>query len=151
MVKNGTEGENVEKGRYQLVLTAFAKNAEGAGFRTLKLNVVIDQVIDEDAESVDFDDVYYGFMDLNTYNTTNSTSVASDNTWKTLIGYSNIKYKLIENVYVFDFTQYEIDNGITHNKMVVNVTASGLTKSALAFVTNSNDKIIGIKLIASFN
>ena len=151
VVTNGVEDADVDTGRYQLVLTTFATNAVGNGYRTIKLNVILDQIVSEQAESVIFEDVYHGFMDLNTYNATNSTSITSDDTWTSLVGYSNIKYKLIDDCYVFDFNQYEIDNSITNNKMVVNVSATSLTKSALAFITNTNDAIIGIKLIASFN
>lgn len=150
IISNKETDQDVAKGRYQLVLSAMAANTAGTGYKTIKLNVVIERDVAEATEGVVFDDVYYGFMDLNTYNTTNSTTIASDNTWKTLTGYSNIKYKLIEGIYVFDFSQHEAENDITNNKMVINSSAAQLSKAVVVYETRYSS-ITNIQYVAQFN
>ncbi len=148
VITNSEIGENVEAGNYQVVLSAFAINDQN---RTIKLNIIVNKSITADAETITFEEIYYGFIDLNTYNANSQTQITVDDTWQTLTGYSNIKYKLTDNKYVFDFTQYEIDNAITNHKMSINTETTQLTKSGLAFITNQSGKVEAIKLVASFN
>jgi len=151
-ITNKTEGENISYGNYQLILSAYASNKSGENHMSLLTNIVIGVNVEE-GESYTFENVYYGMMDLNTYNKSSlsnkvDASQLEDTEWTNLKGY-NIKYFVdAENgIYVIDFSQHEDEANLGENKLVINTTKDKLNKVVVVY----NEETKDIEFIADFN
>lgn len=142
----------VEAGKYQLVLSSYATtHLANSKTGTILTNIVVEvEKTVNNATPVKFENVYYGMIDLNTYNSgkDEANKVASsyaDNyeavagiEWKQMDGY-NIRYAIIDGVYVIDYAQYDIDMGHA-TATTINVAAANLTKG-IAVTDNDEDEI----------
>lgn len=141
------EAEAIDAGKYELVLSAFAINGNGS---TLLTNIVIEKTNqDGTATELDFSDTIYAMMDLNTFNSTYSKAVKStyaedyvedEVQWVQIKGY-NIKYALIDGVYVIDYTQFDKDHAYT-SATTINVGTENLAKVIIVTVDNTIDFIV---------
>ena len=135
-------GNVLDAGAYQLVLSAYAHGSDGS---TILTNIVVDGVMNSDNKSVLFANSYYGMMDLATYNTTYGKDIASNDVsvqWKLIDGYSTIKYFVdtTNGVYVIDYSGYDGELTTT-----INLTNAQLQKTIV--FTGSNT----IEFIVNFN
>ena len=127
---NNIEVSNAEvkAGKYQLVLSAYAISSRG---NTLLTNIVINKSKSyTNTNPILFENVYYGMMDLNTYNASALTnkldsSALADSDWVSISGY-NIKYFVDQTngLYVIDYSNFD-------NELSINVNASNLEKTVV--------------------
>jgi hypothetical protein len=166
-IQNKTAEEKIAGGRYELILSAFTSNG-GTENMPLLANIVIkkevvdrDEALDDMMSSV-FENVLYGMVDINTYNSTKEEAdklksiydedysmqqaVEEGIIWTALEGY-NAYYTIIDGVYVFDFTGYENDNGFENNRFELNVSSEQIQKVVVVYGEKTND----IDYIADFS
>ena len=158
VAKKSGESGNIAKGKYQLILSAYAQNSSTKeGYQSLFTNIVIEKQVSTNVETAEFDDVYYGFMDLNTYNANSSFATKIDTEsatiqWNTLQGYSDVKYFVDETngVYVINFSEYEQKAGVAENKFVLNKTANQLYKVIVVYTTDNQNGVSDIEFVVDF-
>lgn len=132
--------DEARMGDFRLILSAYAHDRTG---QTLFTNIVFKQSKTENGTtSIKFEDVYYGMMDLNTYNNaelSNKVDITSTTEWVLLEGY-NIKYILdkTNGVYVIDYSAYG-------DSYTINVSASELGKLIVCSTGTNIDFIVDIE------
>ena len=153
VVSNKTAESDIATGNYQLILSAYASNKSGANHMSLLTNIVIKANVQE-GENYTFENVFYGMMDLNSYNSATlendkvDVTTLEDSDWTTLEGYSARYFIDAENgLYVIDFSQVEEDYGVTDNKFVLKASAASLKKVVVVYNADTKD----IDFIADFN
>lgn len=142
----------VEAGKYQLVLSSLATtHLANSKTGNVLTNIVVEiEKTLNNSTPVKFENVYYGMIDLNTFNQDkqDADKVVSSYSegyeavagieWKQMEGY-NIRYAIIDGTYVIDYTQYDIDMGHA-SATTINKTAASLTKG-IAVTDTDEDEI----------
>ena len=113
-------GLNVDKGIYELTISALATTSELA----IRTNINFVTKLDTATESLTFENVLYGMIDVNTYKSEFAIESISESVeWKNVEGYDGIKYFLDteKGYYVFDYSEFERKNTIS--PLTLNVSA----------------------------